>query len=164
MAPLTPARPKKGGKQTANSNIPATNTFASRQIQGSPNKRAATVLFTPCQQHTAHLSFQTQSSPTQHAVPASHLVHVMQPSESGVEGKVAAELEALNLQPHSSGSPFSSAFQSHSGSKSRSGSHSPRAGPHSKQKRVILRPKAGAKDIWTFFQKSHSQHTCLLCQ
>jgi hypothetical protein len=59
---------------------------------------------------------------------------------------VRTGLERLNLQ-----------------TRSISGSQSPSAGSHSKQKKPF-RPRGGAKDVWTFFQKALGNQICILCQ
>ena len=45
-----------------------------------------------------------------------------------------------------------------------SGSKSPHAGPYSKQHGKSLKPWGGAKDIWTFFEKSDARQSCILCR
>ena len=73
-------------------------------------------------------------------------------SASDTEDEVRTELEKLDLH-------------SQSGSRSQSGSpsQSPRAGPHSTQRRV-QRSKGGANDVWKFFEKSSGRHICLFCK
>jgi len=126
-------------------------SFASRQIQGSQKRTAATILFTPRarQHHHPHQvpAHQQPPSPTplQSSRPPLSLSSNSSPSGSELEDEVRIGLKRLDL-------------------KSRSGSQSPRAGPHSKQPKITSRPKGGAKDVWTFYEKSSMRHTCILCK
>ena len=87
------------------------------------------------------------SSPTPYQ-PArqSTLLATGSPLGSDVEDEVRVGMERLELQSSSS-----------------SGSGLPRAGPHSKQKNTS-RPRGGAKDVWSFFEKGLGRHTCMLCK
>ena len=124
-------------------------SFASRHIQGSQKRTAATILFTPCvrQHHPVQVpAHQQPPSPTpQPAKPPLSLSSSSSPSGSESEDEVRVGLKRLQLKP-------------------RSGSQSPRAGPHSKQHGIASRPKGGAKDVWTFFEKSSVRHICILCK
>ena len=156
LAPLTPAqprvatshsRPKQLEKKTPTAPL---SNFASRQIQGSQNQRAAAVLFTPrTKQHVGPVpACRQQSSPTPHT-PHPHTVLQFESessSASEVEEDLGAALQGLNLQ-----------------SQPGAGSQHPHAGPHSMHKRRP-RPRAGAKDVWTFIKKSSEQHICVLCE
>jgi len=124
-------------------------SFASRQIQGSQKRTAATILFTPRarQHHHPHQvpAHQQPPSPTPLQSSRPSLSSNSSPSGSELEDEVRIGLKRLDL-------------------KSRSGSQSPRAGPHSKQPKITSRPKGGAKDVWTFYEKSSMRHTCILCK
>jgi hypothetical protein len=156
LLPITPARPPK--------TIPvpfAPVSFASRRIQGSQNRAAAAVLFTPrantAKQH--HGPVPANQYPPPSPTPQrgqSPLKSVLtlssdnSPPGSDIEDEVRIALEKLDLHSQSS-------------SHSRSGSQSPRAGPHSTQHRA-QRPKGGANDVWKFFEKSSARTTCVFCK
>ena len=151
LAPITPARPKPTRRQQPAPTTPVCPTghphvtFASRQIQSSQNRLAAAVLFTPHgNNRSGHQAPQNQplSSPTPHR-------SAQQPatgSGSDVEDGIRAEMRRLEL-----------------GLSSSSDSGAPRAGPHSKEKN-LSRPRGGAKDVWSFFEKGFGRHTCILCK
>lgn len=152
LLPITPARPPK--------TIPvpiAPVSFASRRIQGSQNRAAATILFTPRRSRANTGPFAANQYPPPSPTPQraqsplkSVLALPSNNSSSDTEDEMRMELEKLDLH-------------SQSGSQSRSGSQSPRAGPHSTQRRA-QRPKGGASDVWKFFEKSSGRHTCVFCK
>ena len=160
LLPITPARPPR--------TIPvpvAPVSFSSRRIQGSQNRAAATILFTPrsrantVKQHGPLPGNQfppPSPTPQQGQSPLKSVLTLSSNNSSDTEEEVRKELEKLDLQSQSGS-------QSRSGSRSRSSSHSPRAGPHSTQNRV-QRPKGGANDVWKFFEKSPERHTCVFCK
>jgi hypothetical protein len=161
LATITPARPKAKGRQkdpapVTPAPLPPTS-FASRQIQASQNRLAATVLFTP-RRHRGHPGSQQDQlppSPTPYRAYQTPLIPTPSSSSSDtsdLEDEVRNGLQRLDLQPQSS-----------SGSQSPA---SPRAGPHSKVKKVAPRPRGGAKDVWVFFEKPENshRHTCVLCK
>jgi hypothetical protein len=152
LLPITPARPPL--------------TFASRRIQGSQNRAAAAVLFTPRarKQHHGPVPLTANQYPPPSPTPQRAL-RAQSPfkstlasnnSSSDTEEEVRIELEKLDLHSQSGS-------QSQSGSRSRSGSQSPRAGPHSTQRKA-QRPKGGANDVWKFFEKSSECSTCVFCK
>jgi len=154
LAPITPARPKAKGRQkdpapVTPALLPPTS-FASRQIQASQNRLAATVLFTPRRGHPGSQQHQQPPSPTPYRFqpPLISAPPSLSSDASDLEDEVRAGLQRLDLQPHSS-----------------SGSQSPDAGPHSKVKKAASKPRGGAKDVWEFFKKSETsqRHTCELC-
>lgn len=154
LATLTPAPPPKIRHQRQKQQVqtPVPSNFASRQIQGSQNRRAAAVLFTPhLQRQGAGLvsGHQLSPSPTlQRAIQPQQPLLSFSGSDSEVEESVRVGLERLNLAPQTS-----------------SDSQSPQAGPHSKQNPVPKQSKGGAKDVWTFFDKSGDKHVqCVLCK
>jgi hypothetical protein len=157
LAPLTPAQqpqPKaKGRPQHPQPTLktPVPTTFASRQIQGSRNKLAATVLFTPRTKQCPVPTYQQSPSPTPYQPPSMSTLHPRPSSDSGsdFEGEVRAGLKRLELQPRPG-----------------SGSQSPRAGPHSRQRMPTkaLKSKGGAKDVWIFFEKVSGRHACVFCK
>jgi hypothetical protein len=63
-----------------------------------------------------------------------------------------------------SGSQSSSSSQSHSISPSHFGPQAPHAGPHNKPQKAAAKPRAGAKDVWTFFTEVKWRRICVLCQ
>jgi hypothetical protein len=148
LLPITPARPLA--------------SFASRRIQGSQNRAAAAVLFTPRKQHhgpvTGPANQYAPPSPTPHRAqsPLKTAFALSSNNSSDTEEEVRIELEKLDLRSQSGS-------QSRSGSSSRSGSQSPRAGPHSTQHKA-QRPKGGASDVWKFFEKSSGRQTCIFCK
>ena len=160
MAPLIPAPPRKRQRprqpNLPKTPVPTTGTFASRQIQASRNRRAATVLFTPRPRHTPYIQnprgqLPNQPSPTPQSrttsSPAQPFFSSISGSSSDTEDDVTrVGLERLILEPSSS-----------------SGSQSPRAGHHSKQARVPPKVK-GAEDVWTFFEEAGNERNCILCQ
>ena len=154
MAPLTPAPPKRQPRRQENPmKTPVPTAFVSRQIQGSQNRRAAAVLFTPCTPQTQNprVRVLNQPSPTPQSIypPIQRQPTVLSrsSSDSDIEADVREGLIRLNLEPRSS-----------------SGSQSPRAGRHSKQARALPKAKGGAKDVWTFFEKVDNKCNCILCQ
>jgi len=187
VVPLTPVQPKlnkgKFQPQQKRPRTPLPSSFAAHQIQASHNRRSAAILFTPHKQHalqaTAH---GLQSSPTPNPAirlgsptpnPAirlcSHALHLApqlrleQSSSSEENEELEAGVQRLNLGSKSS----SDGSQSHSGSHSHSSSHhthAPCAGPHSKMRKALSKPKGGAKDVWTFFKQVGAQHECQLCK
>lgn len=157
LLPITPAKP------AAKTNPPPPpGPYASRRIQGSQNRAAAAVLFTPRKQQQGPVRVPANQYPPPSPTPQ----RVRSPlktgftlssnsSSSDTEDDVRIELEKLDLQ-------------SRSGSRSGSGSPSqsprqPHAGPHSTQRKV-QRPKGGANDVWKFFEKSPGRHTCVFCK
>ena len=99
-------------------------------------------------------------------------------SDDDVEEELEEGLHRLNFDSDSQshdGSHSHSGSNSHSGSQSfsrpqsRSTSpshsrHAPRAGPHSKPQKAEKKPRASAKDVWTFYTQVKKRHTCVLCQ
>lgn len=144
LLPITPARPPV--------------SFASRRIQGSQNRAAAAVLFTPRKQHHGPVPGPANQYPPPSPTPQRvqtpmelNFTHTLSSNNSSdTEEEVRIELEKLDLH-------------SQSGSQSRSGSQSPRAGPHSTQRKA-QRPKGGANDVWKFFEKSSARQTCAFCK
>ena len=131
---------------------PVSSTFAARQIQSAQKKKAAAILFTPHAPHQGRSqvhTYQSQASPTPHyphQTPESPILSSTS-RDSDVEVDVRVSLEKLNLERRSS-----------------SGLQSPCAGPHSKQAKVRVQTKGGAKDVWTFFDKTAQHRTCILCK
>jgi hypothetical protein len=171
LEPITPARPKKGKSHPPLKpvTLAATpSTFATQQVQNSQNQRAATVLFTPRPKQRANeaLTRERQPSPTPQSIqppvhsslhPASEFVpHDIPSAGTGNDSSDDSEpletaLQALDIRSHSRCSS--------------SGSSSPRAGPHSTQrKKTRLKPRGGAKDVWTFYEKSLGRQVCTLCK
>ena len=172
MAPITPARPKAGKSHPQpqpQTPIAAPSTFAARQIENSQNRRAATLLFTPGSkrrtrpgkapapqqppsptpqpiQPPTHSTLRTFSQSTLHD-PAHAGTGDPSDSDSEQEGSVEAALQALDIQSRSS-----------------SGASSPRAGRHSTHRTVPLKPRGGAKDVWTFYKKTRGRQVCSLCE
>ena len=156
LLPITPARPPR--------TIPvpvAPVSFSSRRIQGSQNRAAATILFTPRSHATAKQhhgpppanQFPPPSPTPQRAQSPLKSVLTLSNNSSDTEEEVRKELEKLDLH-------------SQSGSRSRSGSsgsQSPRAGPHSIQHRA-QRPRGGANDVWKFFEKKSGRAICIFCK
>ena len=145
LAPLTPAPPKTKQRKKPVSKTPIP-PFATHQIHGSQNQRAAAMLFTPHRQHmrAGPTSIPQQPpSPTPQRTPTSSIL--LSPTGSDVEEDIRAGLEKLDLQPRSS-----------------LGSQSPWAGPHSKQIRAKTKP--GAPDVWSFIEKTAQHRTCILCK
>jgi len=160
LEPLTPAPPKAKKKShrqpQPKTPIVVPSTFATRQVQNSQNRRAATVLYTPRTHRTGGAQPQQPQSPTPQSIhlethstlqPASQsILHEtsagtgdLSDSDSELEQSIGDALQALNLSRSSSGS---------------SSPHAPRAGRHSKhQKKVALKPRGGAKDVWSFYEK-----------
>jgi hypothetical protein len=187
-APKPKAQPAKSKPKTP----AAPFTFASRQIEVSRNKRSAAVLFTPYKHHAGvgHSVNEPQPSPTLQPAarlatrPAQNVVPQLGSedlSDDDVEEQLQEGLHRLNFgsgsdsQFHAgshshSGSQSSLSSQSSSSSQSRSispshsGPQAPRAGPHSKLKKVAVKPRAGAKDVWTFFTEVKRRRVCVLCQ
>jgi hypothetical protein len=187
-APKPKAQPAKSKPKTP----AAPFTFASRQIEASRNKRSAAVLFTPYKHHAGvgHSVNEPQPSPTLQPAarlatcPAQNIVPQLGSedlSDDDVEEQLQEGLHRLNFgsgsdsQFHAgshshSGSQSSLSSQSSSSSQSRSispshsGPQAPRAGPHSKLKKVAVKPRAGAKDVWTFFTEVKRWRVCVLCQ
>ena len=169
LAPITPARPKAGKSSSQpqpKTPIAAPSTFATRQVENSQNRRAATVLFTPHTRHrTGKAPPQQPPSPTpQSNQPPTHsTLHPFTQSTShdtahagtgdlsdsdSEEGSVEAALRALDVHSRSS-----------------SGSSFPCAGRHSMhRKKVPLKPRGGAKDVWTFYKKTLGRQVCSLCE
>lgn len=159
LLPITPAKVPKAIPVP----LPAVS-FASRQIQGSQNRAAAAVLFTPhakstARQHrgqvTANQYPPASPTPLRTGSPLKSVLTVSYgtpPTLAGsdIEDDMREGLERLDLH-------------SRSRSQSRSGSESPRAGPHSKHK-VVKKPRSGAKDVWRFFENSSGRQKCLLCK
>lgn len=96
-------------------------------------------------------------------------------SDDDVEEELQEGLQHLNFdsgsdtQSHAgsgshSGSQSPSHSPSHSISPSHSRRHAPRAGPHAKPQKAAAKPRAGAKDVWTFFVQKKKRHTCVLCE
>jgi hypothetical protein len=145
LLPITPARPPV--------------SFASRRIQNSQNRAAAAVLFTPRKQHHGPVpgpaSQYPPPSPTPQRAqsPLKSALALSSDNSSDTEDEVRVELEKLDLH-------------SQSGSQSRSCSQSPRAGPHSTQRKAAKaqRSKGGANDVWKFFEKSSGRHSCEFCK
>jgi hypothetical protein len=187
-APKPKAQPAKSKPKTP----AAPFTFASCQIEASRNKRSAAVLFTPYKHHAGvgHSVNEPQPSPTLQPAarlatrPAQNVVPQLGSedlSDDDVEEQLQEGLHRLNFgsgsdsQFHAgshshSGSQSSLSSQSSSSSQSRSispshsGPQAPRAGPHSKLKKAAVKPRAGAKDVWTFFTEVKRRHVCVLCQ
>jgi hypothetical protein len=154
LLPITPARPPK-------TIPPPPGPFASRRIQGSQNRAAAAVLFTP-RKHQGPVpanQFPPPSPTPQRAQSPLKTGFTLSSnnSSSDTEDEVRIQLEKLDLHSQSGNSG------SQSSSRSKSPSQSPRAGPHSTQRRV-QRPKGGANDVWKFFEKSSGRHTCVFCK
>jgi hypothetical protein len=172
------AKPSKVAKQRAQptkskpKTLPASPpTFAARQLQASHNKQSAALLFTPHRHLGSHVHFShEQPSPTpaarlgtQNLAPHSDFSDC----ESDVEKELEEGLQRLNFGTNSdpgSHSDSQSASGSQSRSHSQSHSHAPRAGPHSKASKPVVKPKGGAQDVWSFFTKVKGRHECVLCQ
>jgi hypothetical protein len=167
LEPITPARPKKGKSHPPLKPTPAVPpTFATQQVQNSQNRRAATVLFTPRPKPSGNepLARERQPSPTPQSIqppvhssldPASEFVpHDISSAGTGNDSSDDSEpletvIQALDIHSHSH----------------RSSSGSPRAGPHSTQrKKTHFKPRGGAKDVWSFYERSLGRQICKLCQ
>jgi hypothetical protein len=187
-APKPKAQPAKSKPKTP----AAPFTFASRQIEASRNKRSAAVLFTPYKHHAGvgHSVNEPQPSPTLQPAaqlatcPAQNVVPQLGSedlSDDNVEEQLQEGLHRLNFgsgsdsqfhagsRSHSGSQSFlssqsSSSSQSRSISPSHSGPQAPHAGPHSKLKKAAVKPRAGAKDVWTFFTEVKRRRVCVLCQ
>jgi hypothetical protein len=161
VVPLTPAPPKIT-QQRQRQQLPKTpihpnhpSSFTARQIQQSQNRTAARVLFTPLATQQLHPHFAPPPPPAAHLLdsptPLQRHVSTNQLG-SDVEDEVRAGLERLDLAQSGSQS-------------SGSGSQSPRAGPHSKARKVPSKSKGGAQDVWTCYEKSeNNRHRCLFCK
>jgi hypothetical protein len=187
-APKPKAQPAKSKPKTP----AAPFTFASRQIEASRNKRSAAVLFTPYKHHAGvgHSVNEPQPSPTLQPAarlatcPAQNVVPQLGSedlSDDDVEEQLQEGLHRLNFGSGSD-SQFHAGSHSHSGSQSslssqsssssqprsispsHSGPQAPCAGPHSKLKKAAVKPRAGAKDVWTFFTEVKRRCVCVLCQ
>ncbi len=141
MEPITPAKPKapkmkpKPTKPVPKS--PDPSTFAFRQIEASPNKRSAAVLFTPYQRRGPDDSIEPQPSPTgELAAQFSSADLTDADAEEGLE----EELQQLT---------FESSHGSQSHSSSDSEPCSAPSGPHARfyTKPKEAKPRGGAKDV-----------------
>lgn len=156
-APLTPAPPPKARSRLQNPPAtPQPGSFASRRIQESRKKTAATVLFTPrTKQHQRHLSHSPtpghQQPPSPCPFQASEETSQLALSDSEVEEEVRAGLEKLDLQPQSDDSAPDSPPSNH---------------PKVKTAKTVktARPKGGAKDVWNFYEKSSDRNICIICK
>ena len=102
LAPLTPAPPKTKQRKKPVSKTPIPS-FATHQIHGSQNQRAAAMLFTPHRQRmrAGPTSLPQQPpSPTPQRGPTSPIL--LSSTDSDVEEDVRDRLEKLDLRPHSS--------------------------------------------------------------
>ena len=166
MEPITPARPKTGKSQLqpqihpSNPTTPtAPPSLLATWVQNSQKQQAARVLFTPrTKQHVLAQKQQPSPTPQSARLPAHSSLHFpstshhtsSDSSESESEKSLETALAALDIRPQSS-----------SGSLSQD---SPCAGPHSIHRKKALKPRGGAKDVWTFFTKSLGRQICSLCQ
>ena len=135
--------------------VPVT-PFAAHQVQNAQNQQAAALLFTP--HAISRPSHAVSCSPLGRSrlrpvspSPASSLVSPLASggSDSDSTGdELNVGLEKLNLT--ATARPGSS--------------KSPRAGPHSKQQAASSKRGGGATDIWTFFEKSDTYHSCIFCK
>ena len=129
---------------------PPPSSFVSHQIQQSQNRLAARVLFPPNATQRQRQGVHFTPTPAHQPESSTLLQRPSNETDSDVEPEVRAGLERLDLSNSSS---------------SQSGSQSPRAGPHSKTRNIHSKPKGGAKDIWSFYEKSETnRHRCIFCK
>ena len=151
--PLLTITPAKSPAKAKGSVVPST-PFAAQQIQGAQNRRAAALLFMP--HAVLHPSLGPARlrplSPSPVPVP-DHSTSPLAPGDSSdsdsLEDEVRDGIKKINLVA-------TACFGS--------GSKSPCTGPHSKQRVTSLKPRGGAKDVWSFFEKSDKHHNCILCK
>jgi hypothetical protein len=179
VVPITPAKPKAPTRPTKPKQKP---TFASRQIDASHNKQSAAVLFTPYIRHAGVGNSVRELQPSPSLRQAARLPAQNVPLRLGsktlsladddVEEELREGLDRLNFEPSSdsqsdagSGSLTSQAIPpSRSVSPSHSHPQNPHAGPHSKHRKAAVKPRVGAKDVWTFFAELNEQRECVFCQ